>query len=709
MMGDTARRLGRRTAGVMAALIATATATAMPVTKAQSVEVPAHAPSADEPFDVPDQLTDRAGVLGDAAATLRRDLKQLHRDEGVQLFVVFVDSFDGARGREWAQQTYRASGMGGNDVLVAVAVQDRRYGTWLTGATGISADEDAQVRLRDLEPALSDEDWVGAVEAAIDGYGRAAGSRSPGPRGVVEDDPTTTAPGDDSDLPWALLLVPVGAVGAAVLVRRASSRSAETAAPAAPPPPPLEELRNRGVAALVDGDDAIRSSAKELAAAETQFGVQATRRFATALEEARAASAEAFRLQRELEDAEALGQITEPEIREHLARIIALATSADEILDAQEAEFARLRDLQARVPQFLAELEVRQAEVRRRVPVAEQELAGLSAQYPPEALRTVTGNAHQAEELLTSSEALIADGQEHLRTDDDRAAAVAAGRAAEEAIGQADTLLTSVSEARTELSQAAGRIDAALASISSDMSDAERLGADDQLTRTALDAARVAIDHGTSARNGGDPLAALQELSRAEQDLDLALARYRADEEHSTRSRALLERRLHEVGARLMIIDQHITSRRGAVGQEARSRIARALQLHKNAAATAEQDAAQATTLLDQAVAEGEQALRLAQSDVDSWSGPGGTSGGLDASSLLLGGILGGVFSGGGGSRVRGGGWGGSSSGFGGSGGRRGVGGGGSFGGGGRGGGGRGGGGRSGGRGGGGRGGGGRF
>ena len=125
-------------------------------------------------------------------------------------------------------------------------------------------------------------------------------------------------------------------------------------------------------------------------------------------------------------------------------------------------------------------------------------------------------------------------------------AAVAAGRAAEEAVGQADTLLTSVSRARSELAGAAERIDASLGSISSDVADAERLGADDQLTRTAVEAARAAIAQGVAARETGDPLAALRALTRAEQDLDNALARYLDAEAQTLRTSQLLERRLRD-------------------------------------------------------------------------------------------------------------------------------------------------------------------
>lgn len=680
MAVGTARPLSARAAARAGGVVAVAALSvpALAVAHAHAwpgaSDVATHTARAEPPFDVPDQLTDRAGVLGGEQESLRAELEQLRSEQGVQLFFVYVDSFDAASGEVWAEQTFEVSGMGGDDVLVAIAVQDRRYGTWTTEESGVSPGEDSEVRAAYIEPALAGNDWSGAVQGAAEGYARA-----------VSGETTTTSPQGSGGFgfPWGVLLLPIGGLVLVGFLRRAaasrqhqSSRSGHPSAghpdprgPAAPPPVPTEELGNRAVAALVDIDDAIRSSAEELAFAEAQFGVQATRGFKTVLGEARTSSAEAFSLQRELEDAQAMGQLGEPQLRDYFERIIALASSADHSLDAQEAEFSQLRDLQARVPEFLAELHVRVGEVRRRLPVAEQELAGLSNQYPPEALRTVARNVDQARELLASAETFVVTGQEHVQQDD-RAAAVAAGRAAEEAIGQADALLTSVSQARIELAEAAGRIDAALASISSDVADAERLGADDQLTRTALDAARAAIDAGLAARDSGDPLAALRGLTRAEQDLDNALARHRAEETRNNRSAQLLERRLQEIGSRLTSIDQHIARHRGAVGPAARSRIANAIRLHHSAAAMANNDPAQASSLLDQAEAEGEQALEMAQDDIDSWGGYGGYGGtvvgprGLDPSALILGGILGGALTGGFGGR--GGGWGGSRGGFGG-------------------------------------------
>ena len=671
------RRRRRLAAGaaLFAALSLAACGSAVAAQPAPPAQATAHAVGpgarpADAPFNVTDQITDRAGVLGDVAA-LQDDLDKLRSEHGLQLFVVYVNGFDGASGETWTQQTFAESGMGGDDVLMAVAVQDRRYGTYTTSESGLTPEEDSAVRSQYIEPELADDDWAGAVVAAAEGYGRAAS-------GDISADEGSDSGG--GGFPW-WVLVPAGGAAAlfALSRRRASRRRGQPGQvpEGAPVPLPTEELRRRAAAALVDVDDAIRSSAEELSFAEAQFGVQATRPFKEALEAARAHAGEAFALQRQLDDDEAAGQLDEATRRARLERIIELAWGADQSLDAQEAEFERLRDLQATIPQFLAELRVRLGEVRRRLPVAEQELAGLAAQYPAEALRTVSGNVTQAQQLLSSAEDFVATGERHLQERDDRPAAVAAARAAEEAIGQADQLLTSVAGARQELADAVARIDAALASISSDVADAERLGADDQLTQTALAAAREAIALGTATRRGGDPLAALRALGRAEKDLDNALARYRAEEERSERSKQILEQRMVQVRARLASIDELISSRRGAVGSPARQHIANAFRLYDEAVARAAGDAISAGALLDQAEAAGEQALRAAQDDIDQWGGPGGPgvpggpvgrragSHGLDLGSLILGGILSGGFGGFGGGR-RGGGWGGSQGGFGG-------------------------------------------
>ncbi|GAA3605977.1 TPM domain-containing protein [Marihabitans asiaticum] len=609
-------------------------------------------------MNVADQITDEAGVLGDTGS-LRDDLSAA-REAGVQLFVVYVDSFDGADGETWAQETFERSGMGGDDVLLAVAVQDRRYGTWATEESGLSADDDASVRSDYIEPALADDDWAGAVSGAAQGYSDAltgsglevGGAEVPGWLPVAG-------------------LVGVGALagGGMLLARRSRKGSREAHAGGDGPGQrePLEALRTRASTALVDLDNAIRASEEELTFAQAQFGTQATLRFQETLTAARAKASQAFGIQRQLDDGVRGGSLDESAQRAHLEQILALATQADDELDAQEAEFARMRDLQSRVPQLLAELQTRAGEVEQRIPVAEQELSGLSAMHSPEALTTVSRNVDEARNLTASARELIDRGRAHLADGDNRPAAVAAARAAEDAIGQASRALDEVTTAKDTLAQAGPLLDRALASISSDIADAERLGATDQLTTSALTAARAAIEQGTSARSGGDPLAALSALQRAEHDLDTALDPHREADEQRRRVQERIGQRTTMVRTRLQSIDSTISRHRGAVTREARMDMAQAWEHFSRAEQAAASGASeQAEAELAEAERLGEQALRRSQNDIDDWTGRSygrrSASHGLDPASIILGGILSGGFGGGG----RGGGWGGSSGGFGG-------------------------------------------
>ena len=111
-------------------------APAVAATSPATAPVTVSAVPADAPFALRDRITDRADVLDEAA--LQSDLETLEEEHDIQLWVVFVDSFDGRSGDQWVQDTYEESGFGGNDVLLAVAVEDRAYGMWATEGYGVT-------------------------------------------------------------------------------------------------------------------------------------------------------------------------------------------------------------------------------------------------------------------------------------------------------------------------------------------------------------------------------------------------------------------------------------------------------------------------------------------------------------------------------------------------------------------------------------------
>ena len=76
----------------------------------------------------------------------------------------------------------------------------------------------------------------------------------------------------------------------------------------------------------------------------------------------------------------------------------------------------------------------------QRLPVARQELDGLGATHARSSLATLAGNLEQAPRLVEAARGFVTTGEQHLQADD-RPSAVAAARAAEDALGQAAILL----------------------------------------------------------------------------------------------------------------------------------------------------------------------------------------------------------------------------------------------------------------------------
>jgi hypothetical protein len=322
----------------------------------------------------------------------------------------------------------------------------------------------------------------------------------------------------------------------------------------------------------------------------------------------------------------------------------------------------------------------------------------------------VAGNPAQAAALLTVAEREVGEARTDVQAGQ-AGAAVADLRAAEDAVAQAGTLLDAVGRLAGDLDAAAGRVAAVRTELRADVVEARSLLAAGGPDRAGLgllvgraEAALTEADAAPQPGQGADPLATLRGLEEADAALDQALAVARDAATQASRAAAVLDSTLLSARSAVAAAADFISTRRGAVGPEARTRLAEAQRHLDTAAATGTADPVTALREAQQAAALAQHALDQAQSDVSRWSagagagygggyggpgsggpgyGPAGGRGGVDLGSLVLGGIL---FGGGGGGSRGGGGFGGG--GFGGGG----------FGGGGRGGGGLGGGGFGGGR-----------
>jgi hypothetical protein len=625
---------------------------------------------ADAPFRVPDRITDRAGALDPAGTERVRQAIDELRAEGTDLFVVYVDSFDGADGQQWATDAANLSQFGTNDVLLAVAVGDRAYGYSFADDYPLPESTTDEIVTRDVEPRLGGSDWAGAAVALADGL-RSGGS-SAGGNGGGSGVGTLAVVGGG--------LVVVG--GGAYLIARRRRKAESGTQPGAPVPPPrprdefsdvdTEELGFRASSALIEVDDAVRTSEQELSAARGHFGEEAVAEFTAALAHSRTDMVAAFEIQQKLDDEV---PEDEPTKRSMYADIIRTCRAADDRLDAQVEAFDRLRDLEARAPEYVAGLGTRLDTVNARVPPAEQEWDALRARYADAAVEPVAENLPQARQLLEVAATELANARADLAAKGP-AAAVVSGRAAEDSITQAETMLDGVPRLATELADAAARIPASRAELTQDLAEARTMGESIAGMVARAEAALAAADQAaTGARP--DPIGALRLLDEAGTALEQGLEQARADQDKARKAATALGQALLTARSAIAAAEDFITTRRGAIGAEARTRLAEA-QRHLQLAGG--DDPVAALREAQQADALAQQALRLARSDVDRWQGgggrPGGAGGGLgvDLGSLVLGGILSGAFGGEyrrgggyGGGYSRGGGWGG---GFGGGGGR---------------------------------------
>ena len=454
---------------------------------------------ADDPLRLDQQLTDRAEVLGNRRSQAEAALRELRDRTQLQLFVVFVHSFDGAAAQEWTDDTARRSDLGDRDALLAVATRDRAYAYSFDADFPLTDAQLADVAATAIEPPLAENDWAGAVIGAARGY-EAALNGQPVPRpSIVPGEPDTGGGGP----PVAAVVIGALVIAGVCLGGWLWWRHRRQPRPSARPGEiSVEELATRADTALVEVDDELRTSERELALATGQYGAEATASFAAALEAARQQVAEAFRLRMSLDEA-GPGAPDEQTRRRVLTEIIERCETADDRLDAEAEAFDALRELEAHVEQAAAELGQRLAAARERLPGTESALAELRGKYAGEALAAVAGNVTEARERLEFAGSAL-DRAGASVASGDRPAAALAVRAAEEAVSQAMTLLDAVDRVGADLTSARAAVDTLLVEIAADLA-AARSAATAAAPRVQVEAVAAAA---AGAEQAGRPYAA---------------------------------------------------------------------------------------------------------------------------------------------------------------------------------------------------------
>ncbi|WP_405942198.1 TPM domain-containing protein [Streptomyces sp. NBC_00207] len=608
------------------------------------------------------QITDRVGALGDRQPAVAAALDKLYADRRIQLFVAYVDDFSGRSAQSWADATAQKNGLGQNDLLLAVATGARQYAYSADVDSGFTEQQLAAVAQTAIEPALRQNDWAGAAIGAANGYNAVLGGQpvpvptiTPGPA-----DPGGGASGENGAGDFVLPVVAVGAAGAlaAYAYTRRKRKAAggggrgTTTGPGwpegAPDRLPLPELDGRAKTLLVETDDAVRTSTEELGFASAQFGEEAVGPFTEAVEYAKGELTHAFRLRQQLDDAYPEDDATR---RRMLDEIVARCTEANRRLDAESADFDRLRDLEKNAPQALAAVEERYLELTGRATTAEATLTALTRRYADSASAPVAAAPGQAKDRLLFAATNL--GLAHAAVDAGQNGAAAVHvRAAEGAVDQAATLVDAVERRAQELAEAAGKLTGALNETETDLADARGLltgtteGTSTADLRGRIGRAEAVLADVRQEEASGryDPIDTLRRIEEADAALDEALSGARERESGRQRAVALLDQAMLSARSAIGAATDYVTTSRGAVGSKARTRLAEAGRHLERAGSLAAADPSGALAEAQRADTMARQAQQLAEQDVrayqDPYAGRRGGQGGAVLGGIILGEIL---------------------------------------------------------------------
>ncbi|WP_267446053.1 YgcG family protein, partial [Curtobacterium sp. GC_Cur_2] len=599
---------GRWAARVAAALIA-----------AFLVVAPATAARATAPVDLGGAyVLDQADALtGAQQASVEKAVRNLADQTDTQLYVVFVPEFtDPTDHTAWGDATMSQNQIDSNGILLSIATQARTYDVQQTNETSITASDVQSAVNDDLIPKLRDNDWAGAATAFATGLG------------------DSQKPANLTGL-WIALLVIVVAVVVVVLVirrrnlrRRAEATRAQEAS--------LADLERTAGGALVTIDDELRTAEQEVGFATAQFGAEAAEPFAKAVAAAKKDVRRAFTFQQQLDD-----EIPDsPQQRaEWSNQIIQICEQAHASIEQQTESFDQLRSLEDGVEGAAAALGDAVRAAPAELAAAATALDRVRAAYGGRTLGSVADAVDQAHQVLTfatersqAADAAIASG--------DKGQAVVAVRDAQHALAQVQQLTASATGAEATFREATARVDAMRLDIQGDVAAARAMRTTTPELASAVVTAETVLRERLDPK---DPIAAVDSLTRANTEIDAALASARTAQEQQQRAQQALDAALRDARTRISQAREFISLRRGGVGPTARTRLSEAERALDDAVQLATHDPQQALQAARAAEQYAAAAMDEAGNDMGGWPGSGGGGNGAQLGGLVTGIVLGGL------------------------------------------------------------------
>src|SRR5699024_11114176 len=211
----------------------------------------------------------------------------------------------------WVAEVAEEKQLGTNDNILAIATEDRLY-NFVSHSSGPFRQYQSTIDRELILPALSEDDWLGAAEGAVEGLAAAAsGELSADVEETEFEEPSLGLGMIGNLLALGALLVIVVAIVAIVFWYRRSKKKhlpqqnapLTNAAPADPRDDlPVQELRTQAGSALIQADDAIKVAEQEIGFAQASYGDKSVEMFQQDVAEAKAHMQQSFQLQYQLDD-----------------------------------------------------------------------------------------------------------------------------------------------------------------------------------------------------------------------------------------------------------------------------------------------------------------------------------------------------------------------------------------------------------------------
>ncbi|MDO5049322.1 MAG: hypothetical protein Q4D87_05500 [Actinomycetaceae bacterium] len=599
-------------------------------------------------LDSSSHVYDEVGILSDEdKAGIEDDVSAL-ASEGIPYYLVVTRDFEDLSMDDWCFELGQTSNIESSAVVWALATDIGEYNLCVGPAASVSQSHASDAARQGAQNLDSDNLNGASIAAATSGMTSVlltgGDQTAPDPGYEVERD-SLTVTAISYIIVFIIFALPVVVI---ILIIRAmqkkSRKKIQDANKASTIADPAERA-NRVNVLLMNTDDTVRAAADDLAFAIAQFGELETDRFKSAVSTAENKMTEAFQLQSKYSEAS-----SDKEKHAILDRIERICNEVVDLLDSHVKQFSKLRDIEANIGSNITSMRSRVTEARARNRRSEREIESLKLTHTTQTIYSILDNPETADRLLDAASKALDDAS--AMQDSNRKDAVFSINIAQRALGQALAQIDEVMNASKNLDNAKQRLADAIASISSDLNDVDKLARGQMAFDVLVADAKEAITFGHEARKGqADPLSALSKLREAEDALDRALAPLRNKHSQDTRNRKRLDDRFGEVDDAIMRADAHISAHLYTAGNDARELVADAKNKRRQAANIASTNAGEALTLLSDA-------LIAANRAIDLTSGPsnGGyrnfpqpqQQGGLDIGSMILGGLL---FGGGGGHR----------------------------------------------------------